>query len=170
MLIRALRNALSRRMGCQSSRKTLILNQELKRKFTMSTKIVTAAEKHLKIRWVGVPLLIIGIFLFLCAIREFSYSNIGFFPVLLGVACSLMGLTCFGVNHDTAICLAMEARREDDTLQLSPELQEELEEELRRDRSKTLALQANPTIAVVLPFVVCLVQGVEMYLVFWAGS
>ena len=136
----------------------------------MMPKIVLQAEKHIKLRWIGVPLLVSGGVLFLLALREYSYASIGFFPILLGVACTLMGLTCFGVNHDTAICLAMEAQREDDTLQFSTQLQAELEDELRRERSKTLSLQANPMVAIFLPFVVCIVQGIELYLLFGSGK
>ena len=131
----------------------------------MIPRLVLQAEKHIKIRWIGVPFFITGIVLFLIAIQEYRYTGV-FFPILLGMASTLMGLTCFGVNHDTAICLAMEAQREDDTLQFSEQLQRELDEELQRERSKTLALQSSPKIAFVLPIVVALVQILELYLLF----
>ena len=130
----------------------------------MSEKIVRQAEIHIQLRWVGAPLLCSGAFLLLWAVQNFSIT--GFFPIALGVACSLMGLTCFGINHDTAISLAMQAQREDDTAQLSEQLRMEVEEEISRGISQTLSLQANPILAKVLPLIVCLVQLVEAYLLF----
>ena len=131
----------------------------------MKIALEKQAEKHIRMRWIGVPLLVSGLVLFLIAIQSFWISG-SIFPVLLGTACALMGLTCFGVNHDTAICFAMEAQRADDTLRFSPQLQTELEEEMRRDRADVLALQSNPKIALFLPIVVVIVQILEGFLLF----
>ena len=123
------------------------------------------AEKHIRLRWVGVPLLVSGLILFVIALQSFLGSG-PFFPVLFGIACSLMGLTCFGVNHDTAICLAMEAQRDDDTLRFSPQLQQELEEELQRNRADALALQSNPKVGLFLPIFVVAFQMLEGFILF----
>ena len=131
----------------------------------MIVKVIKQAENHIRFRWVGVPFLIIGVVLLFTAVQQYFRTG-SFFPVLLGVACSLMGLTCFGVNHDTAICLAMQAHREDNTLKLSEQLQREMEDELARDRSKALSLQSNPIIAMILPIIVCIVVGIEIYMLF----
>ena len=88
------------------------------------------------------------------------------FYVLLGVACSLMGLTCFGLNHDTAISLAVEGRKQDEDLVLSSQLEKELRIELERDKAGALGLQGNPKLALMLPLIVLAVQCTEVYLLF----
>ena len=131
----------------------------------MNSKAIQQAENHIRLRWIGVPFLAIGILLFLTALQHFLRSG-SFFPVLLGLASSLMGLTCFGVNHDTAVSLAMQAKREDEDIKFSEQLEREVEDELSRDRASALSLQSNPVVGKVLPIVVCIVIGIEVYLLF----
>ena len=127
--------------------------------------LVQRANRHIRIRWAGAPLFATGLVLFLFAFQQAMKGGEWFF-VLLGMACTLMGLTCFGLNHDTAISLALEARQLDETVEFSDELDRELKEELARDTAGAFALQGNPRLAFFLPVVVILLQITEAYLLF----
>lgn len=131
----------------------------------MSKSFAERANHHIQLRWIGVPFLLAGLFLLFTAFQQ-AVQGGSWFYVLLGVACSLMGLTCFGLNHDTAISLAVEGRKQDEDLVLSSQLEKELRIELERDKAGALGLQGNPKLALMLPLIVLAVQCTEVYLLF----
>jgi hypothetical protein len=131
----------------------------------MSKSLADQANRHIQLRWIGVPFLLAGLFLLFSAFQQ-AVQGGSWFYVLLGLACSLMGLTCFGLNHDTAISLAIEGRKKDEDLVLSTQLANELRIELERDRAGALGLQGSPKLALILPLIVLAVQCTESYLLF----
>lgn len=131
----------------------------------MSKSLVESANRHIQLRWIGVPFLILGLFLLFSAFHQ-AFQGGNWFYVLLGLACSLMGLTCFGLNHDTAICLAIEGKKQDEDMVFSEQLEKELQIELERDKAGALGLQGNPKLALFLPLLVLAVQVLEAYLLF----
>ena len=131
----------------------------------MSKSLIESANRHIQLRWIGVPFLVTGLFLLFSAFNQ-ALQGGSWFYVLLGMACSLMGLTCFGLNHDTAICLAIEGKKEDENMLFSDQVERELQIELERDKAGALGLQGNPKIALFLPLLVLTVQILEAYLLF----
>lgn len=131
----------------------------------MSKSPVESANRHIQLRWIGVPFFLVGLFLLLSALYQ-ALNGGNWFYVLLGIACSLMGLTCFGLNHDTAISLALSVRQQDEDIIFSDQLEKELQAELERDKAGALGLQGNPKLALFLPLLVFAVQATEAYLLF----
>ena len=127
---------------------------------------VSKANWFIRFRWIGLPLFITGIVLFLIAGKQLMVTG-RLFPVMLGVASTLIGLTCFGLNHDTAIEFALLAKQKDAKTVLSEEMERELADELQRDKAHALGLRGNKTMAMVLPLIALCVQGTEVYLLFW---
>ena len=133
---------------------------------SMSKSLVDTANRHILLRWVGVPFFVTGLLLLFSAFHQALYGG-NWFYILIGLACSLMGLTCFGLNHDTAISLAIESRKQNEDIIFSEQLERELQIELERDKAGALGLQGNPKLALFLPILVLGVQLFEAYLLFW---
>jgi len=126
------------------------------------------AMKHIMLRWVGAPLFTLGLFWLFTAFRMAIQSGT-WYPVMIGFASSMMGLTCFGLNHDTAIELSMKIRSQDSEFVFQEPLQREVSEEVERDYAKALALSGHPTLGIVLPVITVLVHSVVVYLLWFAG-
>ena len=136
------------------------------------TNRLRSAEMHIKLRWVGVPLLLSGIFLLITAVLYLGNPSGSWFSLLLGVASSLGALSAFGVNHDTAVSLGVEivnsSNPHQDDSQLSEpsafedrasaQLLKEVELELKRNRTEALNLRPSPISAMVIPVIVVGIQ------------
>ena len=126
------------------------------------------AMKHIMLRWVGAPLFTLGLFWLFTAFRM-ALQNGTWYPVMIAFASSMMGLTCFGLNHDTAIELSMKIRAQDSEFVFQEPLQREVSEEVERDYANALALSGHPTLGIVLPVITVLVHSVVVYLLWFAG-
>lgn len=113
------------------------------------------ATLHARLRWVGAPLLLTGLLLFLAALTQ----AIGPAPWTL-VPHALLGsglaLASFGANHDTALALAQ--RMVEAGHRPPAPLDEELAAAVAADRAGTLALRPAPTVGLVIPVLALLVQ------------
>lgn len=121
--------------------------------------------KHIRLRWIGAPLFIVGLVWLGFAFQQ-ALSGGTWFYVMLGFASSMMGLTCFGLNHDTAIQLALQVRSHQPEYVFEGPLQREVSEELNRDYANALALSGHPTLGKVLPVITLMVHGLMVYLLF----
>ena len=121
--------------------------------------------KHIRLRWIGAPLFIVGLVWLAFAFQQ-ALSGGTWFYVMLGFASSMMGLTCFGLNHDTAIQLALQVRSHQPEYVFEGPLQREVSEELNRDYANALALSGHPTLGKVLPVITLMVHGLMVYLLF----
>ncbi len=128
-------------------------------------KLVQKSEQHMKYRWVGVPFFACGVVW--CVVALTKVSVLGFFPVMISVASMLMGLTCFGLHHDTAIQLGLNIKRVDPEVSLPPIVQREIQLELERDKANALSLKGHPTLAMVLPFIVLVVHALTIYILWF---
>ena len=95
-------------------------------------QIEKQALSHIRLRWVGAPFFIVGLVWLVLALQQ-AIGGGTWFPVMLGFASSMMGLTCFGLNHDTAIQLALQVRSHQPEHVFEGSLQREVSEELKRD-------------------------------------
>ena len=68
-----------------------------------------------------------------------------------------LGLTSFGVSHDTA--MAIVAEHYPKTSNFDPKVQSEFTEDINWDKAKTLSLGAHVKTAVLIPILALLVQG-----------
>ena len=128
-------------------------------------KIEQQAMNHIRLRWVGAPLFLIGLVWLVLAFKNAATAGI-WFPVMIGFASSMMGLTCFGLNHDTAIQMALKIRSQQPEYVFNNPLQREVSEELNRDYANALTLSGHPTLGKILPVITLMVHGVMMYLLF----
>ena len=124
------------------------------------------AEFFIQLRWIGAPFFILGAIWFLFAMQQASQGGT-WFAVGLGLASCLMGLTCFGLNHDTAIEQALKYRKEDPSCIFSEQLEREISYELHKDTAQALALKGHPTLGKVLPLIVLCVHCAEIFLLFF---
>lgn len=119
-----------------------------------------AARRHAALRWLGAPLLLTGLAGLVSAILAYGSGGSGW-NIALGFFGTGMGLATFGANNDAALAMALRvsegARGEDSGL--PPALVGELREELARDRAAVLDLRESPRVAMALPAVAILVQG-----------
>ena len=111
----------------------------------------------LRYRWIGLPILCTGVLLFISVITMFPQTNGDYFLVLLGFGCMALGLTSFGVSHDTAMALVAEHYPK--TVKFHSALQREFSEDIKWNKAKTLALSAHTKTAVIIPLLALLVQG-----------
>ncbi|MAA79194.1 MAG: hypothetical protein CL916_08025 [Deltaproteobacteria bacterium] len=111
----------------------------------------------LRYRWIGVPILCSGIMLFLSVLTMFPQTNGDYFLILLGFGCMALGLTSFGVSHDTAMALVAEHYPK--TANFNSALQREFSEDIKWDKAKTLSLSAHTKTAMVIPLLALLVQS-----------
>ena len=119
------------------------------------------ASFHARLRWVGAPLLLSGVVMFVWALSLAGRGG-SLLTVMFGLFGCGMALASFGANHDTAMALAIRSRvGGEDTL--SDSLAREVAEEMEVDRAATMSLRDSPRIAMVLPLVAL---GVQSF-VFW---
>ena len=111
----------------------------------------------LRYRWIGVPILLSGILLFFSVVTMFAKTDGDYFLILLGFGCMALGLTSFGVSHDTA--MAIVAEHYPKTADFHAKLQHEFSEDIQWNKSKTLSLSAHTKTAVIIPLLALLVQG-----------
>ena len=110
----------------------------------------------LRFRWIGAPMLVSGVLLFLSVLSSLPQTH-DYFLVLLGFGCSALGLTTFGVSHDTAMAFMVE--HHPNTQNFDPVAQRELHEDLNWDQARTLKLTPNPKTAIFVPFLALLLQS-----------
>lgn len=132
---------------------------------TDSQNIERQAQVHLRLRWIGAPFFALGLLWLLVAFQQAAAGG-AWFPVMIGFASSMMGLTCFGLNHDTAIQLAMQVRSNQPEYVFDNLLQREVTEELNRDYANALSLSGHPTLGKVLPVITLSVHALVFYLLF----
>jgi len=132
---------------------------------TDSQNIEKQAQSHLRLRWVGAPFFALGLLWALVAFQQAAAGG-PWFPVMIGFASSMMGLTCFGLNHDTAIQLALQVRANQPEYVFDNRLQREVTEELNRDYANALSLSGNPTLGKVLPVITLSIHALVIYLLF----
>lgn len=128
--------------------------QERSINFEISNK---KAMFFLRYRWIGVPILCTGILLFVSVLTLFSQTDGDYFLILLGFGCMALGLTSFGVSHDTAMALVAEHYPK--TERFNSALKQEFSEDIHWNKAKTLSLSAHTKTAVVIPILALLVQG-----------
>ena len=125
----------------------------------MSVKSIREkAAFHFRYRWIGAPLFILGLLLFVTAFGSFARTH-DWFVLLLSIGCAMLGLTSFGVNHDTAVAYSVELQEQAGFSALQGVMQQELEEDLNWDRSQTLSLKVHPKTAVMLPWLAIAIQS-----------
>ena len=110
----------------------------------------------LRFRWLGAPLLISGLLLFFSVVSSLPQTH-DYFLVLLGFGCSALGLTTFGISHDTAV--AFMVVHYPNTKNLGGTAKRELEEDLAWDQARTLKLTPNPKTAIFVPFLALVLQS-----------
>ena len=123
------------------------------------------AELYMKIRWVGVPFFVLGALWCTLAIQRAIQSG-EYFVIMIATASCLMGLTCFGLNHDTGIQLAIELKENDPSQSLGAQTERELKEEMSRDVAQALAIKGHPKLAVVVPVLTLCVHALVMWMLF----
>lgn len=123
------------------------------------------AQKHMQLRWIGAPFFLFGLVWLMLAFQQ-AVSGGTWFLVMIGFASSMMGLTCFGLNHDTAIQIALQIRSQQPEYVFNNPLQREVSEELNRDYANALSLSGHPTLGKVLPVITLMVHGLMIYLLF----
>ena len=124
-------------------------------------KLAEKSEQHMKMRWIGVPFFICG--LIWCMVALTKSSTLGWFPVMLSVASTLMGLTCFGLHHDSAIQLGRDIQKDHPEYSLPETVHRELQMEFERDKANVLSIKGHPTLAMFLPIFVLLVHAIIVY-------
>lgn len=115
------------------------------------------ASRHASLRWLGVPLFFFGVVLVVLAV----IAVVGGAPwtrIPLALLATGLGLAAFGSNNDTALALAMEARRVAPD-RLPESLAAELEDELEQDRAAAMNLHPTPKVALVMPVLALALQG-----------
>ena len=127
---------------------------------TVSSPVIKAAERHIRLRNLGYLFFTTGLLLCAYSLWHTSHTHI-WFNILLGFASAGTGLAVFGVNHDTAISLAVIAEKDGQQAAFSSVLLQELKEDLDWDRSATLALQPNIKSAY---FVIILSFAIQIFL------
>ena len=128
-------------------------------------QIEKQALNHIRLRWIGAPFFTLGLVWLVLAFQQ-AVGGGAWFPVMFGFASSMMGLTCFGLNHDTAIQLALQVRSHQPEYVFEGPLQREVSEELNRDYANALALSGHPTLGKILPVITLMVHGLMVYLLF----
>lgn len=121
------------------------------------SQLAALAARHARLRWVGAPLLFSGVALVISALLSLGHGGSGS-NIALGLFGTGLGLATFGANHDTAMALALLAGDAN-----KPAIKAELAEELARDRAEVMGTRASPRIAMALPLVAILVQGLAMW-------
>lgn len=99
-------------------------------------------QRHRNLRWLGVPLLAIGLLGVLAAVGFAVAADGRWSTMMLYIGASGLSLATFGTHNDTAIALMS---RHPEGLDSSGK--SELEEELSRDKPGTLGLMPTPKTA-----------------------
>ena len=115
---------------------------------------VQRAQFHAKLRWVGVPLLLSGLSLLGFAVFRALVGGSGW-TVAFSVFGAALSLASFGANHDATMAYAFEGRGDG----LPPNLREELDEELERDRNGVVSARPTPKLGMAIPVVALCVQA-----------
>jgi hypothetical protein len=113
-------------------------------------KLSSRSAFHIRYRWVGLPLFFFG--LLLLGIALISFPQHGIFKVMLCLAGTGMALASFGVNHDTGVAYAVQLQSISRLDLLSPSAKLELEEDMRLDRSQTMALRPTRIAGLIVPW------------------
>ncbi len=121
-------------------------------------KTVRSAHIHFNLRWLGAILLVSGIVLLLNFVSQLFTGGSVLTAIFSFVSCGL-SLGSFGINHDTAIAYAVQAKNEGISLSEHPVLETELNEDLNRDRSQTLSLKPHSILSYLIPFITLLLHG-----------
>jgi hypothetical protein len=123
------------------------------------------AELYMKIRWVGVPFFSLGVIWIFLALQHALQTG-EYIVLMASTASCLMGLTCFGLNHDTAIEMALQIREEDPSQPLGSQTERELKEEMARDMAQALAITGHPKLAFFIPVLTLSVHGLVVWMLF----
>ena len=107
---------------------------------------VALARRHLTMRWMGIPLFILGFGGLCLATVLLVLDQASWHVVLWYVGATALSLGAFGNHSDTGIAYMAQAEATD----LTPPMRSELREELSRDRAGTLALRPHPMAAATL--------------------
>jgi len=107
--------------------------------------VTETIQRHRSLRWLGVPLLAIGLLGVIAAIGLAVAADGRWSALMLYVGASGLSLATFGTHNDTAIALM--TRHPDG---LPSDARSELEEELTRDKAGALSLKATPRTAWVI--------------------
>lgn len=134
---------------------------------TETTRLEAAAAlRHASLRWLGVPLLVTGATMVIWALAGVftggSWLTLGL--TLFGTG---LGLGSFGANNDTALAFAARVSeatgsREERPGLLSDKLEDELAQELERDRPGVMGMLPTPRVAMGLPAVALVVQALAL--------
>jgi len=109
----------------------------------MTDDSVALAHRHLAMRWIGIPLFLLG-FAGLClGAGLLVLDQASWHVVLWYIGATALSLGAFGNHSDTGIAFMVQA----DSASLTPEMRSELREEFSRDRAGTLALRPHPMAA-----------------------
>ncbi len=114
------------------------------------------AIRHARWRWLGAPLLVIGVCELIGAVLSVAVGATSGLTVMLSLFATGLGLASFGANHDTAMAYA--ARAGSDPA-LPESLGVELEELRATEPGGVAALRPAPRVALSLPFVAVAVQS-----------
>ncbi len=108
-------------------------------------------------RWVGVPLLALGLLGLLAALALAIEGSGRWSSAMLYLGASGLSLAVFGTHNDTA--LALMARQPSG---LSEQAKAELDDELSRDKGAALALKATPKTAWAITVVALLLHAAAL--------
>lgn len=123
------------------------------------------AELYMKIRWVGVPFFLLGVVWIFFALQHVLQTG-EYIVLMASMASCLMGLTCFGLNHDTAIQLARQIRENEPSKPLGSQTERELKEEMARDMAQALSITGHPKLAFFIPVLTLSVHGLVVWMLF----
>ena len=122
----------------------------------MTNPAIQKAELHAKVRWLGPPLLIVGIFWFGLAAYLYLQGSVAWHPVLWGFGAMATGLATFGIHNDNALAQMMLV----DRAALPEKLARELEWELKRDRGAMLELTPTRITSAIIPTLSLLLHAI----------
>ena len=112
----------------------------------MSAETVALARRHLSMRWLGIPLFLLGVAGLGTSSGLLILDRAPWHLVLWYFGATALSLGTFGNHSDTGIAFMVRAEPGD----LTPPMRAELREELNRDRAGTLALRPAPMAAATL--------------------
>ena len=126
---------------------------------------VRSAHLHFKLRWAGFCFLLSGVALFLYFLAKLFAGGSIVYTIFSFVSCGL-SLGAFGINHDTAIAYVLRAQSEGVLLSNHPMLNQELKEDLDRDRAETMLLKPHSILSYLIPCIAFALQGYLWSVVF----
>jgi hypothetical protein len=117
---------------------------------------ITAADRHTRLRWLGIALFGVATLVFLMNVAAWVTGHGAFKMVLLGLFALGMSLGAFGTNDDTALHALADLARDK---RLPARHTPEWEGEHARRPIRTAGLHASPKAALLLPLVAILAIG-----------